>query len=104
MKGDGLMDKKKGSVGKWDWLPAQMPGVVRLVAEKRKLLGNAHVNLCWKNGVELLQPGWFYAREGALTVGTPWPLSAEAEHLSADFARTRVVLVLREPEPADGAH
>jgi len=72
---------------------------VRLVAEKRRALGDAHVNLCWKHGVELLEPGWFYAREGALSIGVPWPLAEEAEQLSEDFARTRVLLVLRDPEP-----
>ena len=98
------MDKRPGSVKKWDWLPAQMPGVAKLMAEKRAVLGSAHVSLCWKNGVELLQPGWFYAREGALTIGTPWEVSAEAEHVSEVFARTRVVVVMREPEATDGAH
>ena len=57
----------KDSQGKnWKWLPAQMPGVARLMAEKRKQFGAEHVQLCWRRGVVELQPGWFFAREGAL--------------------------------------
>lgn len=62
------MDKKRD----WSWLPAQMPGVARLMRSKRAELGDDHVNLCWKRGVVDMQPGWFFAAEGALAVGTPW--------------------------------
>lgn len=67
-----IMDKQKSN-GRFDWLPAAMPGVARLMRDKRREHGDAHVNLCWKRGVVELQPGWFYAREGALAVGAPFP-------------------------------
>lgn len=56
----------------WSWMPKAMPRVAELVAQRRREMGNAHVNLCWKRGVLEQQPGWFYAREGALSVGTPF--------------------------------
>jgi hypothetical protein len=62
----------KGAAKDWSWLPQHMPGVARLVAEKRRDLGNAHVNACWKSGVVDGKPGFFYAVEGPLAVGTPW--------------------------------
>ncbi|EYC52893.1 hypothetical protein AZ34_11935 [Hylemonella gracilis str. Niagara R] len=57
----------------WAWLPAAMPQVAGLMREKRKLYGDAHVNECWRRGVIQGEAGWFFAREGALTVGTPLP-------------------------------
>lgn len=57
---------------KWSWLPAMMPGVQRLLAEKKVRDGAAHVAECWRRGVIEREPGWFYAREGAIAVGTPW--------------------------------
>jgi hypothetical protein len=55
----------------WGWLPAAMPGVRRLMADKRRELGDLHVNRCWKHGVLERQPGWFLAVEGPVQVGTP---------------------------------
>lgn len=95
------MDKKPDS-NRWAWLPQQMPGVARLMAEKRRLLGNEHVALCWRRGVVEQQPGWFYASEGALAVGTPWagdPLITQ--YLEARFTPTQVLLVLR---PVEATH
>ena len=48
-----------------------MPGVRALIAEKRKDWGAAWVAECWKRGVVMQEPGWFFAREGAVAVGTP---------------------------------
>lgn len=70
------MDKGKDSKD-WSWLPAHMPGVAKLVAEHKRSDGVAHVNRCWQRGVVEAQPGWFFAREGALAVGTPWPEVAD---------------------------
>lgn len=56
----------------WSWLPAHMPGVRKLMAERRRTMGDAHVNLCWRRGVLEAAPGWFFAREGSLAVGVPW--------------------------------
>lgn len=65
------MDSKRGK--NWSWLPAHMPAVAKLLAEKREQVGAEWVNTCWRNGVVEAQPGWFFAAEGALAVGTPWP-------------------------------
>lgn len=95
------MDKKgpkdEKQPGKWAWLPAQMPGVARLMAEKRRELGNAHVNECWERGVLKLEPCWFYAREGPLAVGTPWAEPGQAPRDDIpQFSATQAVLMLRE--------
>lgn len=92
------MDKKSES-SKWEWLPAAMPGVARLIAEKRKALGNAHVNECWKRGVIEQKPDWFYAREGALAVGIPFTDAELAESALPTVTRTQAILVLRNLEP-----
>ena len=89
---------------KWTWLPQQMPGVAALMREKRKAYGDAHVNQCWKRGVVEQQPGWFFAREGALWVGTPPTETDFAALVAARFTSTQATLYLREPESADGSH
>ena len=68
------MDKKGN---RWSWLPEFMPGVARLLAERRRLHGDAFVNDCWRRGVVEREPGWFFAREGAIAVGVPWPEIAD---------------------------
>jgi hypothetical protein len=64
------MDRSKKE--NWSWLPAHMPGVVQLLDVKRAQLGRAHVNECWRRGVVLCLPGYFFAVEGPLAVGTPF--------------------------------
>lgn len=90
---------KKAEVGKFAWLPAAMPGVARLMAEKRRTLGDAHVAECWRRGVVDGEPGWFYAREGTLHVGMPWDdlLAIRADTPIA----SQVVVVLRDKETRD---
>lgn len=90
------MDK----VRDWSWLPAQMPGVAGLIKRQRAEVGNDHVNTCWRRGVVEGLPGWFYAAEGALQVGTPWP-----EVLDLACARvtpSQALLILRPVEQAHG--
>lgn len=87
------------SRNRWGWLPVAMPGVARQIREQRRALGDAHVNECWQRGVVQREPGWFFAREGALAVGTPW----EGDPVLANFAAAEVtatqsLLVLR-PRP-----
>ena len=48
-----------------------MPTVMRMVADKRRELGDAHVVECQRRGMAG-EAGWFFAREGAVAVGTPW--------------------------------
>lgn len=88
----------------WDWVPEHMPGVAQLMAEKRKIMGNAHVNECWRQGVLNAQPGWFFAREGTVTVGAPWDAPELVNFAAASVTSTQALLILRSPEVTDGAH
>lgn len=98
------MDKRTEK-SRWAWLPQHMPGVARLMAEQRAKLGDAHVALCWRRGVVEQVPGWFFASEGALAVGTPWADDPViAQYIGGQITTTQVMLVLRPPEAADGAH
>ena len=56
----------------WSWLPTAMPKVAAMVRERRRTDGNAHVNECWRRGVERMEPDWFFAREGAIAIGHPF--------------------------------
>jgi hypothetical protein len=96
------MDK---ATNRWSWLPAMMPGVARLMAEKRTQFGAAHVAECWRRGVVLGEPNWFYAREGAIAVGTPFEDDpALAEAALPTYTRAQALLVMRDPEAIHGAH
>jgi hypothetical protein len=95
------MDKAEN---RWSWLPAMMPGVARLMAEKRATLGAAYVAECWRRGVIEREPGWFYAREGAIAIGVPFEQPDLTEEALPTYTRTQALLVLREPEATDGAH
>lgn len=95
------MDQEKKRPNRYDWLPAQMPGVARLVKEKRAQLGDAHVNECWRRGVLEGEPGWFFAREGALAVGTPWGELVMANFAAASVTSSQALLVIKGR--ADGA-
>jgi len=97
------MDRKteQGKKRDWSWLPEAMPGVRKLIIEKRQALGDEWVNKCWRHGVVEAQPGWFFAAEGSLTLGVP----IDAEPVLA-FYRLQVqypaavLLDLRKPEGA----
>lgn len=91
----------KGKENRWGWLPGFMPGVAKLLAEKRCELGAAHVNDCWAHGVVKAEPGWFFAREGALAVGVPWPEIADVAGWQVTAGQAMVFL--RAPEVARGA-
>lgn len=87
---------------RWDWLPAQIPGVARLIKDKRAEYGDAHVNECWRQGVVLKQPGWFFAREGALAVGTPWNEPEMANFAALNVTSTQALLMIKAPEVSHG--
>lgn len=92
------IEKGRGEAAKFGWLPKAMPGVARLVAEKRRVLGDTHVSECWRRGVLEREPGWFFAREGALAVGTPWEDDPVLINFAAaNVSSTQALLVLREP-------
>ncbi|MES2959787.1 MAG: hypothetical protein V4792_16480 [Pseudomonadota bacterium] len=88
----------------WSWLPNAMPGVAKLVAEKRKLLGAEHVNECWRRSVVLREPGWLFAREGALAIGTPWDDPVLANFGALSVTASQALLLIREPGATDGTH
>lgn len=76
-----------------------MPGVQRLVAEKRRVMGDAWVTDCIRRGLAG-EPGYFFAREGALAVGTPWDDPVLANFAAANVTSTQALVVLRPaPEP-----
>ena len=89
---------------RFDWLPVEMPGVARLVREKRAQLGDAHVAECWRRGVLQREPGWFFAREGALAIGVPWDEPEMANFAALQVTHTQALLVIKTPEAANGAH
>lgn len=79
------------------WLPTAMPGVAQLFREKRQRYGVPHVAECWARGMAG-EPGWFFAREGAIAIGTPW----KGDPVMADFAAAQIaggqaLLIMREP-------
>lgn len=96
------MDKGKeaGKAKRWDWLPLAMPGVAKLIAEKKRDYGVAHVNECWKRGVIDLEPGWFFAREGALAVGTPWDDPVMANFAALNVTSSQALVIVRMPAGA----
>ena len=54
----------------WTWMEQHMPNVVRQMREIREAGEGSHLNECWRRGVVIGQPDWFYAREGAIALGT----------------------------------
>lgn len=89
-----MVDKSKGG-GRWDWVPVHMPGVHRQVLEYRRTLGDAHVNECWRKGVIEREPGWFFAREGAVAIGTPWGDEVMRDFAAASISSGQSVVVIR---------
>lgn len=86
---------------KWDWLPKMMPNVAQMVSEKRKLYGDAHVNECWRRGVIKGEPGWLFAREANVAVGTPW--ASFKDVALWQVTTTQGLLIMKEPEGHNGA-
>jgi hypothetical protein len=64
------MDGKQQKRG-WQWMAEHMPRVVALLKEERAAGRGAHVDECWRRGVVGGEPGMFWAREGAVSVGLP---------------------------------
>lgn len=77
-----------------------MPKVAELVAARRREMGAAHVLECQRRGMAG-EPGWFFAREGPLAVGTPWPEIVDLVAWTA--SPSQAMLCLRPKEQADGA-
>lgn len=94
------MDKQQGTKDRWSWLPAQMPQVTRRMAELRQQYGADWIKTCWHHGVVLGEPGWFFASEGALMVGTLWDDPDVLGLAMARITRTQALVVLRPQEAA----
>lgn len=73
-----------------------MPGVARNIADKRRTLGDAHVTECIKRGLAG-EPGWFFAREGAIAIGTPWDDPVLANFAALQITASQALVVLRDP-------
>lgn len=76
-----------------------MPRVAVMVQDKRRQLGDDHVTVCQARGMAG-EPGWFYAREGAIAVGRLWPeaLEAEAAAMPAGIDPAGVAIVCLRPK------
>jgi hypothetical protein len=101
--------KKQGVVmneseNRFAWLPEKMPGVAKLLKEKRREVGPEWVKTCWRHGVVELKPGWFFASEGGLSVGALWDDAELFAHLITQHTPTQCVLVLKNPGADDGAN
>lgn len=97
------MEGQKARQAQFALIREAMPGVQKLVAEHRQRMGDAWVTECVRRGMAG-EPGWFFAREGALWCGSP-PTEPEFVALVATrFTSTQVTVYLREPESNHGAH
>lgn len=85
------MDKVE-AMSKWAWLPKAMPGVARLMVEKRREHGDAHIAECWRRAMAG-EAGWFYAAEGPLAIGVPWD-DIEINQFSAQRLTAKQALVV----------
>lgn len=106
----------------WAFMTEHMPRVVAMLKQHRERGEGAHLDECWKHGVVDGEPGWFFAAEGGVHVGTLWPeamqtvidLRAQAEALvrggqvvglpaGSDFKVVQApLLILRPLEVRDG--
>lgn len=101
------MDREQDRRNRFAWVAAAMPLLPARIKALRQEHGDAHINLCWKRGVLEGQPGWFFARQGAVALGAPFEGAAGAAdwagmHLQAD----QVLVLIRPPAQggSDGAH
>lgn len=62
-----MKDKKD-----WSWVRQHMPRVAEEIDQLRALGLGSYVDQCWAHGVLKGEPGWFYAREGPIALGTPF--------------------------------
>jgi hypothetical protein len=98
------MDSKK-EPRDYSWLPREMPGVAKLMRERRAKYGNRHVNECFRRSVEKAEPDWFFAREGPLAVGTPFQTDqALVDFQSQAIKSGQAMVLLREPEVNRGSN
>lgn len=87
----------------WNWLPQQMPGVAKLLADKRAEVGDEWVQHCWKKGVIEREPGWFFAGEGAVMIGVLWNDPVIIAFAQLRLTDTQCILITRPKEENHGA-
>ena len=78
-----------------------MPQVARMVGQRRERFGNTWVTKCIERSMAG-EPGWFFAREGALAFGTPPQDPDLANFAAAQVTSTQALVVMREPEEHHG--
>lgn len=83
---------------RWAWLPDMMPGVAKRLAELRAKHGAEHVNACWQRGVVEQRPDFFFAREGALAVGTPPTDPVLLQMCGWQLSATQALVIMAKPE------
>lgn len=89
-------------VNRWDWLVEKLPRVAALIAQAKAEHGAAWVAQCWRCGVVEGKPGWFWASEGALSVGTLWEDARIMAMMRGEAGPGASLLVLRPKEGGDG--
>ena len=97
------MEEGRHKQRRWAWVRETMPRVTALVAEKRKLCGDAHVTACQAAGLSG-QPGHFFAREGPVWLGTPWADDpVMVEFMALRVTGDEAVVFMRAPDGKGGA-
>jgi hypothetical protein len=75
-----------------------MPQCTAELREIREAGEGAHLDECWRRGVLGGEPGWFFAREGPISLGTPFdappPGSVRGEIERASYAPQGQILML----------
>jgi hypothetical protein len=85
------------------WMRGAMPGVAQRIAELRQQWGDEHVTHCMRQGLTGV-PGWFFAREGVIAVGTPWDDDPVMANFAAlQISATQVLVCMRRPAAATPA-
>lgn len=92
------MDTRTESKMDWSWVKLFMPGVTRLMGEKRAEFGPEWIGQCWRAGVIEQKPGWFFAAEGALTIGMPWDDEVIDMYVKTRWTNSQAIVVLRMPQ------
>jgi hypothetical protein len=70
--------------------------VTRQIEDRRNQWGDGHVTACILRGLAG-EPGWFFAREGPVAVGTPWEDPRMVNFASASVTSTQSLVIMREP-------
>lgn len=93
------VDAAKAQAARFALIREAMPGVQSVVADKRRELGDAWVTECIQRGMAG-EPGWFFAREGGVAIGTPFPTDDPAlVHWALRQVTSTQATVMLRPRP-----